>query len=301
MIELRHMRYFVAVAEELHFGRAAEKLYIAQPPLSQQIKQLEIRMGVQLFIRNRRRVRLTEAGVVFLDQARKTLAQADFAVEAAKRAATGESGRIEVGFVSSATYHDIIPIIMRVFRDRHPDVVLALHELTSAEQVQALRDGHIHIGFVRPPVGDDSVTLEPVLHEPFMAALPSSHVLSNALEIELGDLGHDPFVMLPRNLNLSLYDQIVSLCQHAGFSPKVAQEAIQLQTITSLVAAGIGVSLVPASLQNLRRVGVVYKRLRGISAKIEIAAAYREDQAPPVLELFLAVIREVARLEQPGD
>jgi DNA-binding transcriptional LysR family regulator len=301
MIELRHLRYFVAVAEELHFGRAAEKLYIAQPPLSQQIKQLEQSMGVELFIRNRRRVRLTEAGHVFLEQARRTLAQADYAVQAAQRAATGESGRLEVGFVSSATYHDVIPNIIRAFRDKHPDAVLALHELTSAEQVQALRDRQIDVGFVRPPIGDDTVTLESVLYEPFVAALPSSHALSNAPEISLSALSADPFVMLPRHLNLSLYDQIVTLCQQSGFSPRVAQEAVQLQTISSLVAAGIGVSLVPASVQNLRRSGVVYKRLRGVSARIEIAAAYREDDAPATLGLFLSVIRDIARLESPSD
>ena len=298
MIDLRHMRYFVAVAEELHFGRAAEKLYMAQPPLSQQIKQLEVQIGVQLFIRNRRRVRLTEAGAIFLEQARKTLAQADFAVQAAQSAATGEPGNIDIGFVSSATYHDAIPTIIRLFRERHPTVILTLHELTSAEQAQALRDGAIHLGFVRPPVGDDALTLETVLMEPLIAALPSSHPLAASPVIPITALKADEFVMLPRHLNLSLYDQIIAACQNAGFTPRVAQEAVQLQTITSLVAAGIGVSLVPASLRNVRRGGLVYKRLIDVDAKIEMAAAYRKDHPSPALHLFLNVVREVAGQEE---
>jgi len=298
MIDLRHMRYFIAVAEELHFGRAAEKLYIAQPPLSQQIKQLEQQIGVQLFVRNRRRVRLTEAGAIFLEQARRTIAQAEFAVSAAQSAATGEPGKIDIGFVSSATYHDAFPTIIRIFRERHPSVLLTLHEFTSAEQVEALRDGGIHLGFVRPPVGDDTLTLETVLMEPFVAALPSTHPLAGSPVISITDLKADQFVMLPRHLNLSLYDQIMAACQNAGFTPQVAQEAIQLQTITSLVAAGIGVALVPASLRNARRVGLVYKRLIGVAARIEMAAAYRPDHPSPALGLFLNVVREVAGQEE---
>ncbi|HEY3328704.1 MAG TPA: LysR family transcriptional regulator [Capsulimonadaceae bacterium] len=294
MIELRHMRYFVAVAEELHFGRAAQKLYIAQPPLSQQIRHLEQQIGVELFDRSHRRVRLTEPGRVFLDQARKTLAQAEYSIKSAQASAIGETGRIEVGFVSSATFDDIIPSIIRNFRERHPGVVLALHELTSAEQVQALRDGTIHVGFVRPPVGDDTLTLETVLSEPLVAALPSSHPLARAESVNLADLANDSFVMLPRHMNLSLHDQILSLCQDAGFSPRVAQEAIQLQTITSLVAAGIGVSLVPASLQNVRRGGIVYREMPGIAARIDMAAAYRAEEVSPALALFLAVTKETA-------
>lgn len=298
MIDLRHMRYFIAVAEELHFGRAAEKLYIAQPPLSQQIKQLEQQIGVQLLIRNRRRVRLTEAGAIFLEQARRTLAQAEFAVQAAQSAAAGEPGNIDIGFVSSATYHDAIPAIIRIFRERHPRVVLTLHELTSAEQAEALRDGAIHVGFVRPPVGDETLTLETVLMEPLVAALPTSHALAGNPVISITSLANDLFVMLPRHLNLSLYDQIIAACQSAGFTPRVAQEAIQLQTITSLVAAGIGVSLVPASLRNVRRAGVVYKRLIDAESRIEMAAAYRADHPSPALHLFLDVVREVAGQEE---
>jgi len=291
------MRYFIAVAEELHFGRAAEKLYMAQPPLSQQIRSLENQMGVELFSRTKRRVQLTEAGAVFLEQARKTLAQADMAVRAAQLTAEGKRGHIEVGFVSSATYHDAIPTILRVFRERFPEVALALHELTSVEQVQALRDGQIHVGFVRPPVGDDELALEPVLYEPFLAALPAGHPLASALEIPLSALSGDPFVLLPRHLNLSLYDQILTLCHEAGFSPRVAQEAVQLQTISSLVAAGIGVALLPASIQNLRREGVVYKSIQGLTAQIELSVAYQQHNPSAAIGSFLAVVREVAAAE----
>lgn len=298
-IELRHMRYFIAVAEELHFGRAAQKLYIAQPPLSQQIRSLETQIGVALLSRTKRRVRLTEAGVAFLEHAYKTIAQAELAVRAAQITAEGKGGHLDVGFVSSATYHDVIPNILRTFRERYPGVALALHELTSVEQVQALRDGQIHVGFVRPPVGQgDELTLEPVLHEPFVAALPAGHPLSGVDEVPLAKLAADPFVLLPRHLNLSLYDQILMLCHEAGFSPKVAQEAVQLQTISSLVAAGIGVALLPASIQNLRREGLVYKKLKGITAQIEIAVAYRPGDAPAALASFLSVVRETAREQE---
>ena len=300
-VELRHMRYFIAVAEELHFGRAAEKLYMAQPPLSQQIRSLEQQIGVELLSRTKRRVRLTEAGVVFLAQARKTIAQADLAIRAAQLTAEGKSGHLEVGFVSSATYHDAIPNILRAFRERYPNVALALHELTSVEQVQALRDGQIHIGFVRPPIGDEELTLESVLHEPFIAALPLGHPLAGVDEVPLAALASDPFVLLPRHLNLSLYDQILTLCHEAGFSPKVAQEAVQLQTISSLVAAGIGVALLPASIQNLRREGVVYKSIEGLTAQIEIAAAYRLSDAPATLSSFLGVVREIAAKESASS
>ncbi|MDR3709643.1 MAG: LysR family transcriptional regulator [Capsulimonadaceae bacterium] len=301
MIDLRHMRYFVAVAEELHFGRAAEKLYIAQPPLSHQIKQLEQQIGVKLLERNRRRVRLTEAGAVFLEQARRTLAQAEFAVQAAHNAATGEPDSIEIGFVSSATYHDVIPAIIRVFRERHPRVVMALHELTSAQQAQALLDGSLHIGFVRPPIGEVDLTLQTVLYEPFLVALPSTHPLASESALSITSIANDPFVMLPRHLNLSLYDQIIAICQTAGFRPRVSQEATQLQTITSLVAAGLGVSLVPESLKNVRRSGIVYKRLLDVSARIEMAAAYRKDQPATSLQLLLNVIQEVSGHAGAGD
>lgn len=292
-MELRHLRYFVAVAEELHFGRAAKRLHLAQPSLSQQIRQLEEHLGVELLLRsNKRRVRLTEAGAVLLGEARSTLARVERAAESARRAGRGEVGRLAVGFVPSAT-DDVLPDILRTFRERFPVVGLVLHELTTPEQAEALRDERIQVGFCRPPVGDGSLACEIVLREPLVAALPEGHRLCAGSEVPLRSLAGEPFVLFPRESAPAFHDRIVGVCRRAGFEPEVAQEAIQMHTIASMVAVGMGVALVPASLQNLRRKGVVYKPLRGGAPAAEIAAIWRPEDPSPVLQRFLGVVGEV--------
>jgi DNA-binding transcriptional LysR family regulator len=293
-VELRHMRYFLAVAEELHFGRAAEKLRIAQPPLSQQIQRLEGELGVKLFERTKRRVELTAAGKSFLKEARQTLEQAEQAVRAAQRASRGEIGELAVGFVGSATYH-ILPLVLRSFRSRFPNVEISLHEDSPAEQVRQLRMGGIHVGFFRSQFEDEALVSEVVLQEPMVVALPEAHELSGQPRVSLNRLAGEPFILFPRKIGPGFHDLIVSLCQRAGFSPRVAQEANDMQTIVSLVAAGLGVALVPASCQNFRRVGVVYKAIRDEGAKATMAVAWRRDDKSPVLDAFLNVVREVAR------
>ncbi len=291
-MELRHLRYFLAVAEELHFGRAAERLQMAQPPLSQQIRKLEEELGVQLFYRTKRRVQLTDAGQVFLEHAQLTLAQAEQAIKAAQRANHGEFGRLVIGFVGSASY-DVLPDILRVYRERFPDVSLVLRELTTIQQVHALLNGRVNIGFIRPPVHDEALEVETILREPFLVALPENHSLASQAEIPLEALSREFFVLFPRHLGPGFYDQIVSLCQQAGFSPDVSQEAIEMQTIVSLVAAGFGVALVPASLQNLQRVGVIYRRIQGATPAAELAMIWRKNASLPVLQTFMAVVKEV--------
>lgn len=295
-MELRHLRYFVTVAEELHFGRAAQRLQIAQPPLSQQIRQLEEELGVQLFHRTKRSVQLTEAGQLFLEEACQILTRAEQAIQIVQRADRGETGRLTLSFVGSATY-SVLPVVLKVFRRRFPEVLLSLHEMTTTQQVQALHEDRIHLGFVRPPIYEQELMIESILKEPFVAVLPEFHRLANETQISLRSLANDPFILFPRYLGSGFYDQIVNMCQQVGFQPQVAQEAIQMQTIISLVAAELGVALVPASVQNLQRVGVVYKALAESTSQVELAMIWRPDKISSVLQKFLEVTRQVASSE----
>lgn len=289
-MELRHLRYFITVAEELHFGRAAQRLHIAQPPLSQQIRQLEEELGVILFHRTKRSVQLTDAGQVFLEEAKQVLIQAAQAVQAAQRASRGEIGQLVVSFVSSAAYN-VLPKILQAFRARFPEVNLALHELTTDKQLQGLRDGWIDVGFLRPPIEDDTLSLATIFQESLVVALPEIHPLSRQPQVPLKALINEFFILFPRPLGPKLYDQIVGLCQQAGFSPNVVQEAIQMQTIVSLVAAEIGIALVPASVQNLQRRGVIYKAIQEATPKAEIAVIWLSNDLSSVLHQFLSVVR----------
>jgi DNA-binding transcriptional LysR family regulator len=291
-MELRHLRYFVAVAEELHFGRAAQRLHMAQPPLSQQIKRLEEELGVELLHRTKRRVALTEAGEAFLREASLALSKVEEAAEAARRAGRGETGTLSVGFVGSAAY-EVLPGVLKAFRGRYPDVEVRLEELTTAQQVRALGEGRIEVGFVRPPVGEEGLAARTVLREPLVAVLPGDHPLSEQGAVPLGALAEEPFVMSPRRLGPSFYDRIVDACREAGFSPRVVQEAVQMQTIIGIVAAGIGVALVPASERNLARKGVVYKSIRGKRPEVEMAVVWRPEEPSAVLRAFLDAVGEI--------
>jgi len=294
-MELRHLRYFVTVAEELHFGRAAERLHIAQPPLSQQIRQLEKELGFELFHRTKRNVQLTEAGQVFLGEVQQILKQLQQAVQLGQQTSRGEIGQLVVGFVSSAAYN-ILPTILRTFRSCVPGVRLELHELTTDQQLEWLQSGRMDVGFVRPPVEDNRVSWETIFEEPLMVALPETHSLANQGYICLTSLANEPFILFPRPLAPGLYDLIISLCQQAGFSPSVAQEAIQMQTIVSLVAAEMGVAIVPASLQNLQRTGVVYRHIRDIpdsSLKVVIAMIWRSNDTSSTVQRFIDTVRSL--------
>jgi DNA-binding transcriptional LysR family regulator len=289
-MELRHLRYFVAVAEELHFGRAAARLFIAQPPLSQQIQQLERELGVTLLSRTSRRVQLTPAGEVFLMGARQTLAALDAAVQSARRASRGETGWLGIGFAASATY-DLLPAVLHDFRAQFPDVHLSLMELNAAEQSVALRDRSIHVGFARPHAAEAEVAVEAVLREPFLVALPESHPLAAQPALSLPLLAGEPFVSFPER-PLPSYAQVVrAVCEGAGFAPRVVQEVREMQTAISLVAAGLGVALLPASVQHLHRDGVVYRPLPDDAPRTELAVISRKEDASPVLENFLAIVR----------
>ena len=294
-MELRHLRYFIAVAEELHFGRAAARLHMAQPPLSQQIKQLEAELGFQLFHRTKRTVRLTAAGERFLAETRLIFQRLEQAIATGRRTSRGELGELAIGFVGSASY-SVLPSILQRFRQHCPQVELTLRELTTNVQLEALRENRIDIGLVRPPIPAegqaDGLLSQPVLQESFVVALSQDHMLAQAEKIAIADLAAESFLLFPRALAPGLYDQIIALCQQGGFSPNVVQEAVQMQTIVGLVAAQIGIALVPESLQNLRRVGVVYRPLQEATPQAEIALVWREADASPTVQQFLQIINQ---------
>jgi len=296
-IDLRHLQYFVAVAEELNFARAAERLHISQPPLTRQIQQLEEEVGVQLFDRTTRRVQLTPAGQAYLEEARATLAQVERGIGVAQRASRGEIGRLVVGFEASSA-HDILPRSLKLFKERFPNVELSPVGMHTDEQAQALREGRIGVGFVVPPLHDEVLAFETVLREPLVAVMPSSHRLSGKSRVSLEELASEAFVMSSRSNRCGLHDQVISVCFQAGFSPKVVQEASEIQIMFGFISAGLGLALMPEHVTQLQKPGVVFRPLVSSSAKIELAVAWRRDDSSPVLKSFLEVVRECAREEE---
>ncbi|MGO8671988.1 MAG: LysR family transcriptional regulator [Capsulimonadaceae bacterium] len=296
-MELRHLRYFVVVAEELHFGRAAERLSISQPPLSQQIQQLERELKVSLFHRTSRQVELTEAGRVLFDEARGILTAVDQATFDAQRAARGELGRIGIGFVASATY-DVLPDILRRFRTEYPEIILELFEMHAAQQGLALRERRIDVALARPLLTDDDLDIEVVVTEDLVAAVAESHPLAASSSVSLGDLAAEPFVLYPREPKPSYADFVFRICESAGFTPRVTQETQQMQTALSLVSAGLGVTVVPASVQNLRRIGVAYRTFDAPAPTTQLCAASRRGDRSPLLANFLRIVRADSRSDK---
>lgn len=286
-MELRHLRYFVAVAEELHFHRAAERLHISQPPLSQQIRALERELDVLLLERNRRSVSLTPAGAVFLEEARAILDAVEAASEAARSVARGEAGRLAIGFVGSSM-HGALPGVLREYRRTHPNVALALTELPTAGQLEALASGRIDVGVLRPPVREPGLALATIQTEPFVVALPEDHPLAARDEVELAALLDEPFVLLSRREAPGLHLSLADAMSAAGGVPRVVQEAREMQTVVGLVAAGLGVSLVPASVGDDAHHGVAYRPVAGTAPVVELALAWRPDTLSPTVESFLA-------------
>ena len=301
MIELRLYRYFVTLAETLHFGRAAAKHGIAQPPFSQQIQKLERYLGAELFRRNNRKVELTEIGAIFLAEARRTLDAAERAEQAVRLASQGRLGRLAIGMISSASYEDMISAIVRRMGQRYPGVDIALFEMTTPQQLRALESGEVQIGFVRPPVVSSAFATCTVRREPLLLALPTSHRLSGARRVPLQMLSNDPWVMLPSDMGLGFYEQVLGECLKAGFKPETHQVATQIHTMISLVAAGLGVTLVPASVSSLRRAGVVYLPLQDEPSPVETIAVWMPSRVSPLLQNLLDVINEVAAEYKTDD
>ncbi len=293
-MELRTLRYFVTLAEELHFGRAAQRLAITQPPLSLAIRGLEDELGVRLFARTRRQVALTYAGASFLEQAQDILARTSAAVELARAADRGRVGRLAIGFMSASIY-TLLPPLLREFAAAHPGVRLELRELTLPQQAAALHRRDIHVGFVRPPVPDAELASETLLTEPLVVALPSGHPLTALRRIRAARLADQRFVMFQRAPGLVLHDLVLGFCLRQGFTPRVTQEASQSHAVVGLVSAGIGVALVPASVQAIRLRGVEFRPLAEASPPVGTALAWRRDDNSPVLDAFVQTARHVAR------
>ena len=288
VMELRHLRYFVTVAEECHFGRAAERLHIAQPPLSQQIKQLEGDLGVQLLTRSTRKVELTAAGARYLERARAVLAAVDAAGAEASRVAAGEIGQLAVGFTGSATY-ELLPRLARVLREDSPGITLDLKgEMLTPVQVAALLDRTLDVGFLRPPVRSPDLDVRVLRREPLIAALPEPHRLAARARVRLADLRDEPFICYPSHRRSVVYDAVFDACRGAGFTPHEIVEVAETSTMVSFVAAGLGVALVPASVRHLQITGAVYRPLAGTTVEVELAVATRADDRSPHLTRVLS-------------
>lgn len=288
------LQCFVALAEELHFHRAAERCHISQPAMSQQIARLERELDVRLAHRNKRSVALTTAGEVFLEQARRTIRQMDLAVSLARRTDRGEIGQLTVGVTSPALYV-MFPEVAAVFRRILPGVGLVVRELTTAEQERALRIGDIDVGLVHPPLDDPQFATEEVARPPFHVALPAGHRLTTLDTVEIADLAGEGLVLFPRQIAPQLYDTIVSLCQDAGFSPTIAMEAHPAQSIIALVGSGVGIGFIAAEVQRLPRAGIAYRPIRGPRPLLGLGVAYHPDGRPPAVEAFLTAAREAGR------
>jgi DNA-binding transcriptional LysR family regulator len=294
-MELRHLRYFVAVAEERHFGRAAERLGIAQPPLSQQIQSLERRLGTQLFRRVPRRLELTNAGEVLLQEARWILARVERAISNVERAGRGELGRICIGFTYAGSFNPFVPAMIRAFQQTYPSVSVSLREADSNSLCQALLDGDVDAAFIRPPCLDpDRIQLDELFDEDMLLALPTGHPLEKSAVVSLSALADQPFILYPRRLAPTIFDAIIASCRKAGFSPTVIQEAPQVSSTINLVAAGFGISIVPASMRQIQTQEVIYRPLCGNPLRAPLALASRRSEIAAAVRNFTALVRVAA-------
>ena len=293
--ELWQLRYFIAVAEQLHFGRAAAALNISQPPLSRAIRALEQQLGVVLLARSRRRVELTPEGAHLLGEARRILEQLERAAGAVHAMASGERGRLRIGFVSLADY-GVLPELLKAYKAAQPGVALALREMLSPEQAAALAAGELDFGLLLPPVaGAADLEHLVVQRERFLVALPARHRLARARgRLAVRELAGEAFVMVPREIAPGLYDIVSALASRAGFSLNVAQEAIQMQTVVSLVSSGLGLAIVPGSLANLGRRGVVYREIADPHPRLELWLAWRRGELGVAARELVAQARHLA-------
>ena len=287
-IELRHMRYFLAVAEELNFGRAAERLGIAQPNLSQQIKSLEEIVGARLFDRTQRSVRLTGAGRHFVEEAQLTLAHADMALVSARRAGRGEIGLLGIGYVGSATYTGVLVSILGAFRKNSPDVEIELTEMEMELQLQAIADGKLDIGFIRPPTGLPlGIGSSLLLREELVLALPTAHPHAAQEHVALADLCDEVFITPKHPPNVSFHKHTTDACLAAGFEPRLGPQAAHFVTIVSMVAVGLGVALVPRSCRCLDLPGVCYRPLARDLIHADLSVAFRRSEPSQAAKSFL--------------
>jgi DNA-binding transcriptional LysR family regulator len=286
-IELRHLRYFVAVAEELHFGRAAQKLHLAQPPLSQQIRKLEQIIGYPLFARTSRAVRLTSTGEAFLARARRTLQSVKEDLEEARSVGRGEVGLLRVGFIGSCML-TAIPKLLQEYRRDHPKVNLQLQESFTSGVVESLKKGTLDAGFLRDGGPTEGLVVNVLFSEPFIAVLPRRHRLGSRKWISPSALRDEPFVYFPREAGLRAYHKSISICEAHGFRPRIVQEAPQWLTILRLIGTGMGVMIAPACVRQIASADVVCCGLRENSVRSDIELAYRSDEDRAIVKTFSA-------------
>jgi DNA-binding transcriptional LysR family regulator len=296
-VDLRHLRYFVTVAEELHFSRAARKLNISQPPLSRQIRELEEEIGVELLRRSKRRVELTAAGQSFLDRARMVLRDSSELGEVARRAEQGETGQVSVGFIHTAGYR-LLPAVIREFRDANPAVEVTLQQQGSLAQIAELERGRIDIGFTWSSMVGKRMASVCLLREPFIVAVPRLHPAAGKRNLSLAAFAREPFVSYPQRRSPYLRDAVFKLCASAGFVPEVRHETDSVHTVLGLVAAGCGIGLVPASAMEIQTREVSFCHPKEKEPKAEISIQWRRDDTNPVVSRFVTTARSAARRHQ---
>jgi DNA-binding transcriptional LysR family regulator len=292
LIELRHLRYFTVVAEELHFSRAAGRLHIAQPPLSQQIRKLEEYIGHPLFIRNSRTVTLTQAGEMLLERSRYLLRRLEEDLETVRRVGRGEIGTLTVGFIGSAML-TALPTLIGSYRKRFPKIDLRLRELTTSSLVEAIRQGVVDLGFLRDAGPTEGLIVEQVVAERFVVALAEKHRLANRKKVSLAELKGEPLILFARELGALAWDKTISLCETSGFRPTIVQDAPEWLTVLRLVSSGLGFSIAPTCVTTIQTPGVVCRELTRCPILTNIELARRSDHLNPIMEAFVAEARKL--------
>lgn len=295
-MELRHIRYFVALAEELNFRQAAERLHITQPPLSRQIRELEEEIGVKLFHRNKRNVTLTDAGKVFLQKAYQILDDVDQAGMITRMSFAGSGGEFHIGFTASV--RDLVPLL-RKFRDEHPEVGLFLYQMSSMNQITALHEKRIDLGFITIPVSSDKIEMKPITSMPFVATFPKDHPLARKDPLYLADLKDEPIITTVKSAGIRYYETVMDIFRRAGITPSVTIQAYDLQTVLLLVESGMGITLEPAPRMECE--GIVRRKLADVSMAITPFVAWHTDDRSETLRHFLAVLDRFMASQEKSD
>lgn len=299
-MEFRHLRYFLVLADELNFSRAAARLHISQPPLTRQIQQLEQDLGTPLFLRTPKGVELTEAGRTFRDEARRLVAISEQAVERTRLAGEGRLGRLDVGIFGSAVLN-VIPRMILAYRRIYPDVHVVLHNMNKTEQIEALREGRIMIGFNRVLPTTPDIVVETILHEKLIVAINRNHPLCQQREISLADISTQPMIIFPSAPRPSFADQIYAMCHRAGFAPNVVQEVGDAVTAAALVSSGFGICVMPESAISLQLPQIVFRRLEWPHQTIDLDCLYHRKEQSSILRAFLEIVRGFRTLGTEAD
>jgi len=296
-IELRHLRYFLAVADTLHFGQAAERLGMSQPPLSQQIRQLEQLLGAQLFVRSHRRVQLTDAGVLLQAKARGIVQQLDAAVDEVQRVQRGEQGELHIGLTRATPLVPQIPRAIFAYRERYPQVRLQLREKNTLQQIDALLEGRLDVGIIRKRALPPELVAHSLFTDPLALVLHRGHPMLRGrdpatLRLSLAEFAHEPFVGFHRSVGAGIHDQMIALCAAAGFTPRIVQEAGEASTLISLAAAGLGAAILPSSCDHIQIEGACFVALADKDAHSEVQLAWRREAVTPLIRNFTALLQE---------